>query len=151
MTMPLGILLASKLWTWLRHLGGPGLLLLGLADNSIIPMPGSMDVLTIWFAVHHHNQWIYYAVMATVGSVIGGYATYRLARKGGEQVLERRMGGPRTVSFCQKFRHWVCDTECWPTLGWSTDGISFGSSTGTPSPRSTRWWRCRSSPESWPW
>jgi membrane protein YqaA with SNARE-associated domain len=106
MMMPLGMWLASKLWTWLRHLGGPGLLLLGLADNSIIPMPGSMDVLTIWLAVHHHNQWIYYAVMATVGSVIGGYATYRLARKGGQEALERRMGGPRTVSLCQKFRHW---------------------------------------------
>jgi hypothetical protein len=55
MTMPIGLLLASKFWTGLRHLGGPGLLLLGLADNSLIPLPGSMDVLTIWFAVHHRH------------------------------------------------------------------------------------------------
>jgi len=41
MTLPLGLLLASKLWNWLRHLGGPGLLLLGLADNSLIPLPAA--------------------------------------------------------------------------------------------------------------
>src|SRR6516225_9341999 len=64
--------------------GGPGLLWLGLADNSLIPLPGSMDVLTIWFAVHHRHEWLYYAAMAAAGSVIGGYATYRLARKGGK-------------------------------------------------------------------
>jgi membrane protein YqaA with SNARE-associated domain len=106
MTMPLGLFLATKLWTWLRHLGGPGLLLLGLADNSLIPLPGSMDVLTIWFAVHHHNQWIYYASMATLGSVIGGYVTYRLARKGGKETLEHRLGQGRADAFYKRFEHW---------------------------------------------
>ena len=67
MVMPVGAFLVSKVWTWLRHLGGPGLLLLGLADNSIIPLPGSMDVLTIWFVVHHRQLWFYYAIMATAG------------------------------------------------------------------------------------
>jgi membrane protein YqaA with SNARE-associated domain len=102
---PLGLFLASKIWTWLRHLGGPGLLLLGLADNSLIPLPGSMDVLTIWFVVHHRQQWIYYAAMATAGSLIGGYITYRLARKGGKATLQHRLG-PRTNSFYQSFQHW---------------------------------------------
>jgi len=106
MTLPLGLLLASKLWNWLRHLGGPGLLLLGLADNSLIPLPGSMDVLTIWLAVHHHNQWIYYAATATLGSVIGGYVTYRLARKGGKETLERRIGRSRADQFYTRFEHW---------------------------------------------
>jgi len=106
MTLPLGLLLASKLWNWLRRLGGPGLLLLGLADNSLIPLPGSMDVLTIWFAVHHHNQWTYYAAMATLGSVIGGYVTYRLARKGGKETLERRIGRGRADAFYGRFERW---------------------------------------------
>jgi membrane protein YqaA with SNARE-associated domain len=106
MTLPLGLVLASKLWTWLRHLGGPGLLLLGLADNSLIPLPGSMDVLTIWFAVHHHNQWLYYAAMATLGAVIGGYVTYRLARKGGKAALEHRLGHRGADAFYQRFERW---------------------------------------------
>lgn len=106
MTLPFGLLLASKLWNWIRHLGGPGLLLLGLADNSIIPMPGSMDVLTIWFAVHHHHQWFYYAAMATLGAVIGGYVTYRLARKGGKETLERRLGRRSADAFYKRFERW---------------------------------------------
>jgi membrane protein YqaA with SNARE-associated domain len=106
MTVTLGAVLASKLWTWLRHLGGPGLLLLGLADNSLIPLPGSMDVLTIWFAVHHHNQWLYYAAMATLGAVIGGYVTYRLARKGGKAALEHRLGHRGADAFYQRFERW---------------------------------------------
>jgi membrane protein YqaA with SNARE-associated domain len=106
MTILLGAFLASKLWAWIRHLGGPGLLLLGLADNSIIPMPGSMDVLTIWFAVHHHHQWLYYAAMATLGAVIGGYVTYRLARKGGKETLERRLGRRSANAFYKRFESW---------------------------------------------
>jgi|SRR5215475_13885041 len=106
MILYLGLFIASKLWNWLRHLGGPGLLLLGLADNSIIPMPGSMDVLTIWFSVHHRHQWIYYAAMATAGAVIGGYVTYRLARKGGKEMLEHRLGHRSAKAFYQRFERW---------------------------------------------
>jgi membrane protein YqaA with SNARE-associated domain len=101
-----GLFVASKLWNWIRHLGGPGLLLLGLADNSIVPMPGSMDILTIWFSVHHHSLWIYYAAMATAGAVIGGYVTYRLARKGGKEMLERRLGRRSAQTVYQRFERW---------------------------------------------
>jgi membrane protein YqaA with SNARE-associated domain len=106
MTSAAGIFVASKLWIWLRHLGGPGLLLLGLADNSIIPLPGSMDVLTIWFAVHHHALWYYYAAMATAGALLGGYLTYRLARKGGKKALHSRLGPKGTKSFSTRFERW---------------------------------------------
>jgi membrane protein YqaA with SNARE-associated domain len=116
MTMPLGLFLASKMWTWLRHLGGPGLVLLGLADNSIIPLPGSMDVLTIWFAVHHHTEWIYFAAMATAGAVLGGLITYQLARKGGKETLEHRLGPRRAKSFYRWFERWGFWAICVPAL-----------------------------------
>ena len=67
---------------WLHHLGGPGLILLGLLDNSIVPLPGSMDVATVVFCAREKSLWLYYVLMATLGSVVGGYATYRLARGG---------------------------------------------------------------------
>lgn len=103
---PAGLFLASKLWIWIRHQGGPGLVLLGLADNSIIPLPGSMDVLTIYFAVHHHKDWWYYALMATAGAILGGYITYRIARKGGKATLEHRLGSKRTKSIYSNFERW---------------------------------------------
>ena len=80
----LAIVLTSKsALRWLVHLGGPGLILLGLADNSLVPLPGSTDIVTILLAAHRSDMWIYYAFMATVGGVLGGYLTYRMARKGG--------------------------------------------------------------------
>jgi membrane protein YqaA with SNARE-associated domain len=70
-------LLASKKTAlrWLIHLGGPGLILLGLADNSLIPLPGSTDIVTILLAAHRRDMWVYYALMATAGAVLGGYLT----------------------------------------------------------------------------
>src|SRR2546429_9095362 len=74
----------TRLWRWLRHLGGPGLILLGIADNSVVPLPGSMDVLTIWLAAHQRSWWLYYAAMATAGALIGGGITSPIAPKRGE-------------------------------------------------------------------
>ena len=62
-------------WRWLVKLGGPGLVVLGIADNSVIPLTGSMDVLTMWLAARHRDLWPYYALMATAGAVLGGYIT----------------------------------------------------------------------------
>ncbi len=76
---------------WLERLGGLGLILLGLADNSVVPMPGSMDALTIVLSAHQKAWWPYYAVMATIGGVVGGYTTYALGAKGGEAAIEKKL------------------------------------------------------------
>jgi membrane protein YqaA with SNARE-associated domain len=75
---------------WVKRLGAFGLILLGIADNSVIPLPGSMDVFTIWLAARHQDRWFLYAAVATAGAVIGGYITYALARQGGKEALEHR-------------------------------------------------------------
>src|SRR5271157_2287981 len=102
------ILLASKksALRWLIHLGGPSLILLGLVDNSVIPLPGSTDVVTILLAAHHPNLWIYYAIMATIGALIGGYLTYRMARKGGKETLEKRFSQKRVKKVYAIFERW---------------------------------------------
>jgi membrane protein DedA with SNARE-associated domain len=91
---------------WLFTLGGPGLILLGLIDGSVIPVPGSMDAMTIVLAAHDHALWPYYAGMATVGSVIGAYFTYRIARNRGEKALRDKVS-PRNVKKVTKaFERW---------------------------------------------
>jgi membrane protein YqaA with SNARE-associated domain len=102
------ILVASKqsAWHWLIHIGGPGLILLGLADNSIIPLPGSVDVLTIYLSARHHEPWIYYAAMATIGSLLGGYVTYHMARKGGKETLEKKLSPRRAKRVYAIFERW---------------------------------------------
>jgi len=81
---------ASSVRRWIFHLGGLGFIPLGLLDSSVIPLPGSMDVLTVVLSARKQELWLYYAMMATLGSVIGGYLTYRLARKGGKETIERK-------------------------------------------------------------
>jgi membrane protein YqaA with SNARE-associated domain len=100
----LTFVLANPLWTWLLRLGGPGLIALGLADNSAIPIPGSMDLLLILLAARQPQWWAYYAFMATVGALIGGYVTYRLAEKGGEETLEKKVGKRRAEKVYRRFK-----------------------------------------------
>jgi membrane protein YqaA with SNARE-associated domain len=91
---------------WLVHLGALGFIPLGLLDSSIIPLPGSMDVLTIILAARSAELWFYYAVMATMGSVLGGFVTYRLARKGGEKSLEKRLSAKSMKRVIKLFERW---------------------------------------------
>jgi membrane protein YqaA with SNARE-associated domain len=93
----------SPVWRWIHRLGGAGLILLGLADNSVIPLPGSMDVSTILLAAHKPEWWPYYGAMATIGSVLGGYLTYRLAAKGGKEVFEKKFGKKRSEKVYRRF------------------------------------------------
>ena len=101
-------LLASKKSAvrWLVHLGGPGLIVLGVIDNSPIPLPGSMDAATILLAAHHRNLWVYYAIMATLGAALGGYLTYRMARKGGKETLEKRLSKRKATKVYAIFERW---------------------------------------------
>ena len=98
------IFLVSRSWNWLLHLGGPGLIGLGLVDNSVIPIPGGMDLGVILLSAYTHTWWPYYAFMATVGAVFGGYLTYRLAEKGGEETLEKRIGQQKAKKIYKRFK-----------------------------------------------
>ena len=92
-------ILVLSLWHGLRRLRGIGLVFVGIADNSVIPMPGSTDVLTIWLSATERKYWPYYAAMATLGALVGGYITYDLARRGG-----RRAGKARKLY--RSFERW---------------------------------------------
>ncbi len=78
------------------------MIIVGLIDNSVIPIPGGMDFFVILLTAHR-REWWYYAIMATAGAVIGGYLTYRLARKGGKEGFEKRIGKKRAQKVYRKF------------------------------------------------
>lgn len=109
-------LLAVPFWHKLRRMGGPGLVLLGLADNSVVPLTGSMDVLTIWLAARHREPWPYYALMATLGAVVGGYITYALAREGGKEAMERKLSKKRAAQVSKAFGRWGFSSIVIPAL-----------------------------------
>ena len=90
-------------WTLVQRLGAFGLILLGIVDASFIPTPGSMDALTIVLAAAHPSWWPYYALMATLGAVIGAWLMFRIGRKGGKDGLEKRFGAKRLEKVYSKF------------------------------------------------
>jgi len=101
--MVLPHLLYLSLWSWLERLGGVGLVLLGLIDNSPIPVPGSMDALLIILAAHQKGWWWYYAIMATIGGIVGAYAGFVLGRKEGKEALEKKISRQRAEKVYRKF------------------------------------------------
>lgn len=70
--------------------GGPGLLLLAFLDSSFLTFPEVPDFLVVWLVSRQPAWWPYYAAMATIGSTIGCYALYAVARRGGEPFVRRR-------------------------------------------------------------
>ena len=108
--------LARTLRRWIYQLGGLGFIPLGLLDNSVIPLPGSMDLLTIFLSARKEALWPYYALMATVGSVMGGYVTYRLARKGGRKALEHRFSRKTLEKVYKIVERWGFGAVALPAL-----------------------------------
>jgi membrane protein YqaA with SNARE-associated domain len=101
---------------WIFHLGALGFIPLGLLDASIIPLPGSMDVLTIVLAARRADLWFYYALMATLGSVIGEFVTYRIARRGGKDMLAKRLSQRRLKKVYATFQRWGFGAIAVPAL-----------------------------------
>jgi hypothetical protein len=69
------VLLGLAVWDWIHRLGGAGLIVLGLADNSV----GSVDALAIVLAASNQAWWWVYAIAATIGA--SAASPPRLSRK----------------------------------------------------------------------
>ena len=100
------LLLYTSALSLAKRLGVLAFIAVGLLDQSIIPLPGSMDALVIFYTASDPGKWWYYALWATVGTTIGGYVTYRLARKGGEEALEKKIGKKRAEKAYGFFKRW---------------------------------------------
>src|SRR5271154_14185 len=86
------------------HLGAAGLFFLAILDSSPLPTFGGPDILIAILAGTHRNPWYEYAAVATAGSVIGAYITFRLARKAGAAYLNSKFGQGRVSTFLKLFQ-----------------------------------------------
>jgi membrane protein YqaA with SNARE-associated domain len=73
---------------WLTHLGPLGLFAVAVFDSSPIPLPipGSTDLLLLWLVAHTGEPWLL-VLSAVAGSLLGGYITWHIGRRGGEAAL----------------------------------------------------------------
>lgn len=97
------LFVAVNVMSWLTRFGIAGLFLIGLVDNSFVPIPGGLDIATILLVSSKPEWWIIYGLCATAAAVVGGYVTYALAKKGGEETLEKKVGKKRAEKVYKKF------------------------------------------------
>lgn len=87
---PAGVGHKDAVFRWVAHLGAPGVFGVSLIDSTVFPLaiPGSTDLLLLWLISSGKNPYLLVA-WAVIGSLIGGYTTWRLGKKGGEAAIER--------------------------------------------------------------
>lgn len=104
----------DKLRHWLQaavaSTGGLGLFLVAFLDSSVLSFPVFNDLLIINLSTQNPARMVYYALMATLGSVAGCLLLYYLAKKGGE-VYFRRHAGHRA----ERIRGWL-ERNCFLTV-----------------------------------
>ena len=110
------LVIARSMRRSLFHLGGLGLIPLGLLDSSFLPLPGILDLATIALSARQQQLWLYYALMATGGSVLGGFVTYRVSRQGGKAALERRFSRKKLDKVSAIFGRWGFASIAVPAL-----------------------------------
>jgi membrane protein YqaA with SNARE-associated domain len=87
-----------------RHLGALGLFFLASLDSTPLPTFGGPDILIAILSGTHRNPWYEYAAVATAGSVIGAFITFRIARKAGAAYLNSKFGQGKVSGFLKLFQ-----------------------------------------------
>lgn len=85
----------NRLGAWALSIGGPGLFVVAFLDSSFLSLPEINDLLVVWMVAKQPQRMLYYALMATLGSLAGCLVMYYLGRKGGEAMLRRRFQADR--------------------------------------------------------
>jgi membrane protein YqaA with SNARE-associated domain len=100
----------ARITAWIEafalSVGGPGLFIIAFLDSSFLSFPEVNDLLIVLMVVNHPERMLFYATMATLGSIAGCLALYFVGRKGGEAVLRRRFSGgtvERAASLMRKY------------------------------------------------
>jgi len=93
----------QSLTSWFRHLGAAGLFFLAILDSSPLPTFGGPDILTAILAASHRGPWYEFAAVATVGSAVGAYLTFRLAHRAGAAYLNSKFKKRRVSAILRVF------------------------------------------------
>jgi membrane protein YqaA with SNARE-associated domain len=87
-------------------IGGPGLFIIAFLDSSFLSLPEINDLLVISAVMQHPYRLVYYALMATAGSLAGCLALYAVGRRGGEALVRSRFSGGRLASSMALFQRY---------------------------------------------
>jgi membrane protein YqaA with SNARE-associated domain len=87
----------------LAKLGFWGVGVVALIDSSSIPLP--MDAILAFYVWNDKGNFVFYCLLASVGSAIGGLIPYGLGRAGGELFLLKRVNRERFEKIRTRFEN----------------------------------------------
>lgn len=96
----------AAITAWATGLGGVGLFIIAALDSSFLSFPQVNDVLVMLLSAKYPERMLYYAGMTTAGSLLGCYALFAVARRGGEVFMRKRLKGAhvdRAIRLYQRF------------------------------------------------
>lgn len=98
--------MVAAITAWATGVGGVGLFVIALLDSSFLSFPQVNDVLMIVLSAKFPERMAYYAGMTTLGSLIGCFMLFSVARRGGEVFMRKRLKGAhvdRALRLYQRF------------------------------------------------
>jgi membrane protein YqaA with SNARE-associated domain len=97
-------------------LGAPGLFLLAFIDSAGLPIPQGVDVLLFAQTAANPSGALFYASLATAGSVLGCLVLYCISRTAGHAALARRTSPERIDAMRRQFEKYEALTLVLPTM-----------------------------------
>jgi membrane protein YqaA with SNARE-associated domain len=90
----------DSLKEYLLAFGLPGLFGIAFLDSAGIPLPGGVDFVVMLLSWQEPSMFVIIALVAALGSTVGCWVLYRIARVGGDAMLTR---------FPQEKQDWVTE------------------------------------------
>jgi uncharacterized membrane protein YdjX (TVP38/TMEM64 family) len=96
----------KKLLAILLAWGPKGLFALALLDGAGLTIPGGVDALIVYLTSRNPQSLVLYSILTVIGSTLGNFVLFMIARKGGEAYLHRRTLSKRAAIFRRWFQHY---------------------------------------------
>jgi membrane protein YqaA with SNARE-associated domain len=75
--------------SYLLTFGIPGLLVISFLDSAGVPLPGGVDLVVMLLSWQKPALFVPIALVASLGSTAGCFVLYRIARSGGDRLMDR--------------------------------------------------------------
>ncbi len=92
--------LTAGILVFAKSIGGFGIFVIAFLDSSFLSFPVVTDATIISMVAAHRERVLFYAAMATLGSVAGCTALYLVAKKGEEAFLKERFQ-PKSIEWAR--------------------------------------------------
>jgi membrane protein YqaA with SNARE-associated domain len=97
-------------------IGGLGLFFVAFIDASVLSLPEVNDILIVYMVTKSPSYLLYYAAMATAGSIGGSLVVLYLGRKGGEALLRKQFSREQVDRMQARFNRYGMATVIVPAM-----------------------------------